>query len=76
VCAGQLDFNQWFSTAAAYQQDAVLTLAETTDSSNNNLFQFNNAAFWPLDGQLLGASSPGAHNRYFTMEVCTSLRRK
>lgn len=32
-------------------------------------FQFNSAAFYPLNGQLLGASSPGINNRYFTMEV-------
>ena len=46
-----------------------MTLAQTTSSSNNQQFEYNQAAFYPVDGQLLGSSSPGTHNRYFSMEV-------
>lgn len=47
----------------------MLTLAAVTNTDNVQHFEFNQAAFWPLDGQLLGTSNPGANNRYFTMEV-------
>jgi hypothetical protein len=69
VCAaGKIDFDQWFSPSAPYIQDATMTMDRVVTGTTSS-FQFNSAAFYPLNGQLLGASNPSADNRYFTMEV-------
>ena len=66
--AGKIDFDQWFSPSAPYMQDATMTMDRVVTGTTSS-FQFNSAAFYPLNGQLLGASNPSADNRYFTMEV-------
>lgn len=66
--AGKIDFDQWFSPSAPYMQDATMTMDRVATGTASS-FQFNSAAFYPLNGQLLGASNPSANNRYFTMEV-------
>lgn len=65
---GKIDFDQWFSPSAPYMQDATMTMDRVVTGTTSS-FQFNSAAFYPLNGQLLGASNPSANNRYFTMEV-------
>jgi hypothetical protein len=65
---GKIDFDQWFSPSAPFIQDAVMSLDRVVTGTASS-FQFNSASFYPLNGQLLGASNPSANNQYFTMEV-------
>ena len=39
--AGEIDFNQWWNTAAAYQQGATMTLQEGTGDDGDIRFAFS-----------------------------------
>jgi fibro-slime domain-containing protein len=66
---GQGSFNEWYNggTYGVDKLDYTIVLNETTPGSG--IYSYQNGAFFPIDGQLLG--NYGGHNYHFTYEIHT-----
>ena len=62
----QTTFNQWFNDNTSTMSYA-LTLNETAPGSG--IYRYQNNAFFPIDGQLLGNYGSSGRNYHFTYEI-------
>lgn len=62
-------FYQWYHDDSTVNRTGSLTI--TLDQISPTAYQYNNSAFFPIDGQLLGQTTAG-HNFGFTTEFHTN----
>jgi fibro-slime domain-containing protein len=70
---GQTNFDQWYHNTANSMNYAI-TLNETSPGSG--IYSYQNSAFFPIDGQLLGNYGNTGHNYHFTYEIHTDFTYK
>jgi fibro-slime domain-containing protein len=64
-------FNQWYRDVPGVNLSTTIDLPLTLSNSASGVYSYNNAAFFPIDGQLFG-NEGYPHNYSFTAEVATS----
>lgn len=69
------NFNQWYNDAPAFNKTIATTLTLTETSPGSGLYQYQNGAYFPLDGQGWG-NQDFIHNYHFTLETHTTFTYK
>jgi fibro-slime domain-containing protein len=67
---GAAAFNQWYNDVSGVNLSTTKTLTLTKISDSPLLYQYNNPAYFPIDGELFGNYAFG-HNYHFTSEIHT-----
>lgn len=71
VFTNAANFNQWYNSAPAFNKTIATTLTLAETASGSGVYQYQNGAYFPLDGQ--GWGNQGlAHNYHFTLETHTT----
>ena len=71
--SGRETFNQWYRDVEGVNVSSPLALELRPSPSETGLFIYDNRAFFPIDGQLLGNESR-SHNFHFTLEASTQFQ--
>ena len=70
--SGQTSFDQWYRDVAGVNQPTTISVP-LADSGADGVFSYDDDAFFPVDGQLLG-NQGRSHNYHFTLELHTEFR--
>jgi fibro-slime domain-containing protein len=70
---GQLDFDQWYHDTPPINQTAPLDLQLSPSQEDPGSFEYDNDAFFPIDGQLRG-NEGRLHNYHFTLQASTTFQ--
>jgi fibro-slime domain-containing protein len=62
-------FAQWYNTDQSINMEIPLELPLTEDPNRPGTYVYDNAEFFPLDGQGFGNTPGEAHNYHFTTEI-------
>lgn len=63
----QADFSQWYRDIPGVNQSKLFSIT-LTDPDMDGVFTYQNSAFFPIDGELLGNEGRN-HNYHFTYEI-------
>jgi fibro-slime domain-containing protein len=69
--SGKASYDQWYRDVQGVNQRELFTL--TLTPGGNGIYTFDDAAFFPLDGKLLGNQGRN-HNFHFTYELHTTFK--
>ena len=70
---GKQFFDEWYRDTKGVNLSTTITLALSPSAANPNVFNYDNDAFFPIDGQLFG-NQARPHNYDFTVELATQFR--
>jgi fibro-slime domain-containing protein len=70
---GKQFFDEWYHDTPGVNLSTAITISLTPSASNPNVFNYDNDAFFPIDGQLFG-NQARPHNYDFTVELSTQFR--
>jgi fibro-slime domain-containing protein len=65
------NFNQWYNDAPGVNQTITGSLTLTETFAGSGIYEYNNSAYFPIDGQGWGDQGLG-NNFHFTMELHTT----
>jgi fibro-slime domain-containing protein len=68
--SGAASFNQWYNDVPGQNMTTMIDLALTPVAGASDMFAYENASFFPIDGQLFG-NEGRIHNYHFTLESHT-----
>ena len=71
VFTNAANFKQWYNDAPAFNKTIATTLTLTETAPGSGVYQYQNGAYFPLDGQGWGNQGFG-HNYHFTLETHTT----
>lgn len=65
---GQEEFDQWYRDVPGVNERTEIEITLQTSSASEEFYVYENRAFFPIDGQLLG-NEGRSHNYHFTLEA-------